>query len=196
MKYMEKLEELVKKRHGTVLSTDLDQQGIPRTYLQQMVKMGKLEKVDHGTYVAVDAIEDEMYTIQTKYSKIIFSHETALFLHGLSDRTPFEYAVTVPSGYKAVSRLKESCKIYYIRRELHDLGCTTMVSAFGNPIRVYDVERTICDIVRSRNRMDVQIFLQAIKEYFSSESNARKIIKYGKQFGIEEKIRTYMEVLS
>ena len=69
MNYLEKLEKLIQKQHGTVLSANLDQYEIPRTYLQMMVAEGKLERVDRGVYVSSDSIEDEMYSMQTKYPK-------------------------------------------------------------------------------------------------------------------------------
>ncbi len=102
--YLEKIEELIKQQHGTILSSDLDEYGIPRNYLQRFIIEGKLERCDRGVYVAIDAIEDEMFAMQKKYSKLIYSHETALFMHNLSERTPFEYSATVPSGYKVVSK--------------------------------------------------------------------------------------------
>src|SRR6056297_337147 len=150
MNYMERLEELIQKHNGTILSADLDMHGIPRIYLKMMLEDGMIERVKRGVYVSVDAIEDEMYSMQTRYSKIIYSHETALFLHGLTDRTPFEYSATVASGYKVVENLSEKFKIYYIKTDMHELGVETVKSSFGNPIRVYNVERTICDLIRSR----------------------------------------------
>ena len=74
MNYQDKLEKLVEKHNGTILSSDIDENKIPRIYLQKMVAEGKLEKADRGVYVSIDSIEDEMYSLQTKYSKIIYSH--------------------------------------------------------------------------------------------------------------------------
>ena len=151
MNYYKKLNELIKQQNGTVLSADVDRLKIPRTYLAIMVSEGKLERVDTGVYVATDSVEDEMYAMQGKYPKLIYSHEASLFLHGLSDRTPFEYTVTVPSGYKVVDRISERFKVYYIKKEFHLLGATKVKTSFGNAIKVYNVERTICDIIRSKN---------------------------------------------
>lgn len=191
-----KLEELIQKQNGTILSSDLDQYEIPRTYLQMMVAEGKLEKMDRGIYVAADALEDEMYALQAKYPKLVYSHETALFFHGLTDRTPFEYTATVPSGYKTVSKLKDRCKVYYIKSELHELGIVTIKSTFDNPLRVYNVERTICDIVRSRNRIDIQIFNDALKRFVKLKSvDYSLLLDYSKQLKIDSVLKVYLEVL-
>lgn len=196
MNYLEKLEKLIQKQHGTVLSADLDQYEIPRTYLQMMVAEGKLERVDRGVYVSTNAIEDEMYFMQAKYPKLIYSHETALYLHGLSDRTPFEYSATVPSGYKVVRSLAERFKIYYIKMELHELGVETVQSSHGNPIKTYNIERTICDLIRSRSRIDVQILNDALKRFVKLKSADHSILMdYARKLKIETVLKSYMEVL-
>ena len=196
MNYLEKLEKLIQKQHGTVLSADLDLYEIPRTYLQMMVAEGKLERVDRGVYVSIDAIEDEMYAMQTKYPKLIYSHETALYLHGLSDRTPFEYSASVPSGYKVVGSVADRFKIYYIKKELHELGLETMKSSHGNPIRAYDVERTVCDLIRSRSRIDVQILNDALKRFVKLKSADHSILlEYARKLKVEAILKSYLEVL-
>ena len=196
MKKKQKLAELIQKKHGTVLSADLDQYEIPRAYLQMMVAEGNLERIDRGVYVSVDSIEDEMYAMQTKYVKLIYSHETALYLHSLSDRTPFEYTATVPSGYKAVENVSNRFKIYYIKKELYELGVETIVNTHGNPIRIYNIERTICDLLRSRNRIDIQITNEALRRFVKLKSVDYSILyDYAKKLKIENILNKYLEVL-
>lgn len=196
MNYTERLKKLIKQQNGTILSADLDYHGIPRVYLQKMVSEGKIVKMDRGVYVSVDAIEDEMYALQKKYPKLIYSHETALYVHGLSDRTPFEYSASVPSGYKVVSNISERCKIYYIKKELHGLGVSTHETSFGNPIQVYNLERTICDIIRSRNRMDDQIFNSALRKFVQVQSTDYSLLmEYARALKLESVVTRYLEVL-
>ncbi|WP_058953108.1 type IV toxin-antitoxin system AbiEi family antitoxin domain-containing protein [Clostridium tyrobutyricum] len=196
MNYLKKLENLIEQRNGTLFTSDLVHLNIPRTYLSKLVSMGKLERVSRGVYVLSGEIEDEMYYMQIKYPKLIYSHETALFIHGLSDRTPFEYSVTVPSSYKVVKSISENNKIYYIKNELHSLGVTTAKTSFRNNIRLYNVERTICDIVRSRNRVDIQILNEALKRYIKLKSADFTLLgEYAKKFHIDKIMKKYMEVL-
>lgn len=196
MNYLEKIEELIKQQKGTVLSADLDKYGIPRRYLQRMVLEGKLERIERGIYIAVDAIEDEMFAMQKKYSKLIYSHETALFIYGLSDRTPFEYSATVPSGYKIVSNVADRFKIYYIKKEFHSLGIKTVDNSFGNQIRVYNIERTICDIIKSRSRVDIQILNEALRRYVKIKSSDYSLLMdYAKKLKIETILKKYLEVI-
>jgi predicted transcriptional regulator of viral defense system len=196
MNYLEKIEELIKQQNGTILSADLDEYGIPRKYLQRLIFEGKLERCDRGVYVAVDAIEDEMFAMQKKYSKLIYSHETVLFMHDLSDRTPFEYSATVPSGYKVVSNVVDRFKIYYVKKELHELGVVLVKSSFGNQIRAYNIERTICDIIKSKSRVDIQILNEALRRYVKIKSSDYSLlIDYAKKLNIETVLKNYLEVI-
>ena len=196
MNYLEKIEELIKQQNGTILSADFDKYDIPRKYLQKLINEGRIERSNRGIYVAVDAIEDEMFAMQKKYSKVIYSHETALFVHNLSDRTPFEYSATVPSGYKVVSNIADRFKIYYIKKELHELGVVSVESSFGNQIRVYNIERTICDIIKSRSRVDIQILNEALRRYVKIKSSDYSLLMdYAKKLNIETVLKNYMEVI-
>jgi predicted transcriptional regulator of viral defense system len=194
--YLEKLKKLIQEQHGTILSADLDRNEIPRVYLRMMIDEGQLEKVGHGVYVSVDSIEDEMYSMQTKYPKLIYSHETALYLHGLSDRTPFEYSASVPSGYKVVGTVADRFKIYYVKKELHEQGVETVKSAHGNPIRTYILERTICDLIRSRSRIDVQILNDALKRFVKLKSADYSILMdQAKKLKVDTVLKNYLEAL-
>ena len=71
-----------------------------------------------------------------------------------------------------------------------------MESPFGIKIKVYDVERTICDIIKNKNKIDAEIFSNALKDYAKSKSkNLSKLAKYARKMNIEKKVSKYMEVL-
>ena len=83
------------------------------------------------------------------------------------------------------------------KKDLYELGKIEIKSPQGNFIPVYDIDRTICDIIIDREKIDKQIFTEAIKRYFKSPNkNLRLLIKYSRLFKIEDEIRKYMEVLS
>ncbi|MCB2289839.1 type IV toxin-antitoxin system AbiEi family antitoxin domain-containing protein [Clostridium sp. CS001] len=196
MDYLNRLESLIKQNNGILFTADLVRLNIPRTYLSKLVSLGKLERVSRGVYILPGEIEDEMYYMQIKYPKLIYSHETALFIHGISDRTPFEYSATVPSNYKVVKNISENNKVYYIKSELHSLGITAAKTSFGNDIKLYNIERTICDIIRSRNKIDIQILNDALKRYIKLKSTDFNLLgEYAKKFHVDKIIKKYMEVL-
>lgn len=196
MPYISQIEDILEEQKGSLLSSDLDESGIPRTYLSMMIDSGRLERVGSGMYVAANMVTDEMYLLQRKYPKLIYSHETALYLHDLSDRTPFEYSVTVPSGYRVTANMKEMTKLYYIKSELHQLGLAEKSTTMGNSVMTYNIERTICDVIRSRNRIDSQIFSQAIQVLSKAKSlDYNLLIQYSREFRVEKLLNSYLEVL-
>ncbi len=192
------IKDIAELSDGIITTKQVEDSGLNRTVLKSYVDEGLLVKESQGIYSLTDTIADEYKLIQIRSNKTIFSYGTALYLLGMSDRVPHIIDVTVPQGYN-VSRIKKdypSTRFHYVKKELWDLGITSIKSPMGATVRVYDIERCICDLIRDKKNMDMQLFIQALKEYFKTGSNTRKILKYGKQFGVEEKIRTYMEVLS
>jgi len=137
-----------------------------------------------------------MMILQLKKRKIIYSHETALFLHDLTDRDPIQYVVTVPYGYNT-SRLKdEGLIVHSVKKELYLLGKITKKTSFNHEVITYDVERTICDILRDRNNQDPYVVNEAIKRYLHrKEKNLNKLMKYAKLLRIEKVLRPYLEVI-
>ena len=156
----------IAKTHGGIIETKIAaEHGISKAMLYKLCKEEKLHRIVKGQYILPDDMQDELLSISLRSENIIFSHETALFLHGISDRIPFEHTVTAPSGCIPSASIKSECKVYYIKPELFDLGKTSLRTPSGNFVPVYDLERTICDCIRSRNKMGTETFLAALKLY-------------------------------
>ena len=194
--YLAKIEEIIEKQHGMLFSSNLTEHNIPRVYIKAFLDKGLIERVSRGVYVSTLQLEDEMFMLQKKYPKLIYSHETALYLHGLSDRTPLKFSMTVPSSYKVVDTISNKYKIYFIKKEYIDLGVKNGLSSMGNPVRVYNIERTICDCVRSRNRIDKEILSNALQRYVQlPNSDITLLLDYARKLRVESIIRMYLEVL-
>jgi len=193
---IEKIRTIVKDQNGLLLTSDLSQLGIPRTYLSILEKKGEVQRISRGVYSAGGIIVDEMVAIQARYKGAIFSHETAAYLLDLTDRTPLFYSVTVPSGYNATSLKTMGMKVYFVNRELYRLGSIAVKSPHGNDIRSFNLERTICDVLRSRNQMDIQQVNEVLKRYMKKrEMDLDLLYQYARQFGIQKIVREYIEVL-
>ena len=196
MTYLDLINELIKEKNGIIFTKDITAKKIPRIYLADLVKKGILEHVSRGVYVDSNQIEDEMYYLQVLYPKLVYSHETALFVHGLTDQTPFNYSVTVPSGYQVMKRVSARMNIYYIKKSLYQEDQVKRLTSFGNEIILYSVERSICDAVRSRNRMDGQLVNEALKRLPSrNDIDIAKVMMIAKEMKVEKIVRRYLEVL-
>jgi len=143
-----------------------------------------------------DAWPDPLYVLQLRNKKIVFSHETALFLHGLSDREAAHPVVTVERGYNAKHLTAEGVIVHTVMEKWFNIGICETETNVGNPVKVYDKERCICDIVRGRKKMDPQVFQTAMRSYFSGrDKDIPKLMKFAEELGQEEAVRQYAEVL-
>ena len=137
-----------------------------------------------------------MYLLHLRCPQAVFSHDTALFLHDLTDREPLAYTVTVKSGYNPHRLKDDGVNVYRIKAELHSLGLSQTNTPFGNPVAVYDLERTVCDVVRSRSGMDAQILRDALRRYTGRrDRDLRRLMRYAGAFHVENILRRYLEVL-
>lgn len=149
-----------------------------------------------GIYILPHEIADKMYIVQLRRPKIIYSHETALFLHELTDCDPINYMVTTPTGYNPTRLREEGFTVFTIKRELHEVGVTKHTTMFGNTVILYDMERTICDCLRSRNSLDIAVVTDAIKRYvIRKDKNLNKLMQMAEIFKVTKLLRNYMEVL-
>lgn len=196
MKYKERLEKLIIEKNGLITTKEVEEAGIPRWNLRSLIDKNKLSRISRGVYLSEEAFNDEMYIIQARSKKIIFSHETSLYLHELTDRDPLEFSITVPRGYNSFTLKEQGLKIYSVKKDLHLIGVMQMKTIYGRDILVYDKERTICDILKNRNNMDVGILNEAIKRYVKNEEkNIPLLNRYAKMLGIQNIVRQYMEIL-
>lgn len=196
MNYQRKLRDIIEENNGLILTKSVVESGIPRQYLSNFVKEGLLERIAHGVYISPSSFEDEMYILQSINNRAIFSHETSLYLHDLTDRDPINLSVTVPSGYNASKLKEDGLDVYFIKKELYDLGIMGSKTVYGRPIFIYNKERTICDIVRSRSSIDISILNEGLKRYVEDkEKNIPLLMRYAKQMNIQTILRRYMEVL-
>ncbi len=180
---------------GTITAERVTAAGLHRSILQELVGNGELYRFGRGLYVRNNAWEDDFYLLQRKYGRGIYSHDTALYLLGYSDRTPARYTMTFPKGYNSSYLKQESVNIKRVVLENYSFGVIELQSPCGNPIRVYDLERTLCDILRGSSS-DIQIVGTAMKKYAASkEKDIHKLMQYAEQLRVKPKVLRYMEVL-
>jgi predicted transcriptional regulator of viral defense system len=191
-----RLEALIQEKNGYITTQDAESKGIHREYLSLFVEEERLVRTAPGVYQLPSAWDDAMFNLQQKRKSMIFSHETALFMHGLSDREPFIYSVTLPTGYNTTQLNHNNLKTFTIKRDLLELGITSAKTTYGNTIVVYDIERTICDMLRSRNRVDKQVLSEGLKRYINNPTkDLNKLVKYAQSLGMYSVLKRYLELI-
>ena len=193
---IEIIESIMKMNNGYVTSKELSNLGIHRMYLNIMKEKGMIEKVGNGIYIDSSKIEDSYFVFGLELPNIIYSHMTALYFHGLSIKAPNDkYDITVPNNY--FNYKIKNHNVFYVDKDIYELGLIQIDTPMGNKVKAYDMERCICDIIRSKNRMDFNLVKSCVKKYIKrKDKDLVKLYLYAEKFGIKKVVMNYIDLLS
>ena len=192
---IELIQNIMKVNNGYVTSKILTDLGISREYLRIMINKNMIEKVGTGIYVDKSKMEDSFYTFSLELPNVIFSHMTALYFYGIAPKAPYnEYDISVKKKYYNY-KIKEH-NVFYVDEDIIDIGLTTAKTPNGNMVKSYDIERCICDIIRSINRMDIDLVKRSVKEYLKRrDKDLVKLSLYAEKMGIKNKVMDFVGML-
>ena len=192
---IKKIMEQMNKNNGYITSKEVTNLGIHRMYLNIMKKSNLIEKVGNGIYIDTSKIEDEYFIFYKELPNIVFSHMTALYFWNLSIKAPTdEYDITVKYNYFNYKMRKHN--VFYVSDSFYNLGVTEVETPLGNKVKAYDIERCICDIIRSKNRMDIEHVKYSIKEYLKrKDKDLIKLSFYAEKMGIKEEVMGFVVMM-
>lgn len=192
----EEIIRMAKENNGTVTTAMVVAAGFSRGNIKYLVDKGMIEKSARGVYILPEVWEDELFNLQNRFKRGIYSHETALFLWDLTDRTPNWYHMTFPVNYNLTKPKQENIRCVQCKEALYDWGIAEVTTPGGNIVRAYSVERTLCDILRPHSHVDIHIVTEAFKRYAASaDKNIPIMSEYAKSLKVEKRLRAYLEVL-
>lgn len=191
------MDEILSYMNNGVLNLkSLKEVNLSRQSIYNFIKRNNMEKVGPGIYISKETLEDEAYVLSLRCPKGVVSHDDALYYYGLVDREPMIHNITMYSGYNPTTLTRAGYKVYTVKRELLDLGKETVINQFGHEIPMYDLERTVCDLVRNRSNFEIQDFNAALKSYVKrKDKDLNRLMFYAKTFRLEKIIKQYMEIL-
>ena len=193
MKKIEILKKYIENNNGILLASDVRKLNIHKQYIKILCDEKYITKLGKGVYAKTEKNINNFFLVQQRYKTGIFSHNTALYFYHLTDRTPLKYDLTFKNNIRINN---EIIVPHYIKKDKYEIGKTDMKIQDRTTINIYDMERTIIDIVRDRNKIDLQVFNKAMKEYMKrKDKNLIKLSKYAKEFKMENILKKYMEVL-
>ncbi|MBQ2937423.1 MAG: hypothetical protein IJE05_00830 [Clostridia bacterium] len=198
MKNYEKIVNFVNKKNNVITIDDFKKAKIGFYYINKLIEDNYISRIGKGIYGRTDSFEDEYFIIQNRYKNAIFSYNTALFFLNKTDVTPNIIDITIPNDYNVSTINTKQIRVHYSNRENIELGVIKIKSPFGNAIKAYNLERTICDIVKNENKcgLDIEQRNKIIKNAFANNDiDGTTIIQYAKKLKCERKIRTIMEVM-
>ena len=182
----------MKANNGYVTSKQVTELGIHRMYLNMMVEEGLIDRVKKGIYLDKDFIEDIFYTFQLKYPKTIFSRFTALYFYNLTEIYPSTFDITVNENYHTED-LNVNHNVVKCKKDNLNLGLTQIITSLGNKINIYDRERCICDIIRFKNRLDLEQVKKSVKMYVKDNNkDLNKLSEYSKKLNIYNEVMEFI----
>ena len=112
----------------------------------------------------------------------------ALYFYDLTEEFPHNYTITVPRGYH-VAELNKKCNVFYVPNDFYELGLIEAKTPSGNIVKAYDIEKCICDIIKDKERMDLEQVKKVIKKYLERpDRDIAKLQEYAKKMNINNKV--------
>ena len=196
MSASEKAITLLTQSDGYISSSEARTRGVSNKTLQRLAKRGLLVRLAQGLYADPEVFPDRFRIAQYRCPKGVFSHETALFLHGFSDRDPFKLTMTIPSGWNTPLLKDDEMRFFYCRPQLANLGVCEVEIQPGIRVRAYDIERSICDCIKAIDKLDRDLVLTALKQYAAGAArNNAKLLGYADALKMRDTMFRYLEVL-
>ena len=187
---------LLENNKGYLTAKTARENGVRNYTLQRMAAKGLIERAAHGLYVGPDILPDPFFVAQYRCPRGVFSHETALFLHDLSDRDPLKLMMTIPAGWNSKMMQSDNIVFFYNAPEKLELGICETETPYGLRVTAFDIERTLCDCLKYADKLDRDLVITALKRYAKNKSrNSAKLLKYASVFKIRDTVYRYLEVL-
>lgn len=188
----------MKENNGILKTSMLKFYNISSKNVQKMAKNDEIERIEKGLYLHPDFLKDEYYILSYRVPKGIFSHESSLYLHKLSDENPVFFTLTIPSGWNSpLLKDKENYTFFYLKKELWELGQEKIKTPYGNEVVVYSKERTLAEMISKMDRMDRNLVLHALKIGLKDNLlDYALLLHYAEYFKSRDRMRTYLEVIT
>lgn len=165
--------------------------------IQQLLQEGLIEKVRRGYYHWIDDFDgSEVVIINRLFPDAVLCMDTALFYYKYSDRNPHEWNIAIS---KNASRQRLRIDYPFIRAYRLEPALLSIGETRGEidsvEVRIYDRDRTICDVLRNMNKMDKEIFNKAIQNYVKDpKKNIHNLMEYAKELRVQKRVKDLIGV--
>lgn len=195
MDYRKQIEQYLEKSGGIITASYCRSNKIPTIYLSRLVREGYLQRAAEGLYISEEGMYDDYYYFQYRFRKAVFSYETALHLLGVTDKIPEDMDVTVYYSYK-FNQVPTTVNIHYVNKGIHGLGVVEARTMFNNPVRVNSYERTLCDFIAHKDKMDSEVYVKLIRSYSKYEKrDIHALYEIATRMGLDREVKELMEMV-
>ena len=192
-----KILEIFHQQSGYARTRDIIQKGIHHLHLRELQEDGTIIKVKHGLFsLTENSHYSSLFESQLLIPDVIICLGTALSFYNFTTWDPPETHIAIPKSRKVTLPEYPPVKLFYFSGEFYKMGIITEKLETDKTIKIYDREKTICDVIRYRNKIGIDIMKEALGEYIKSrDKNLNKLNSYAKNLKISSVLRQYLEVL-
>ena len=190
------MKDKINREKGIVYRTkDFNDQGISNYLIGKMIEQGQLIKVTHGIYALDDFKLMQITDINVIIENGVISLLSAAIYYELMDGTKAKCTITLDRNQKP-PRIPYDMFVYiYTTSSLYDVGLN-IIDVNGRQVKIYDLERTVCDILKHRNKYDKQLVNKIVFNYLQRDDcDIDKLIAYSKKLRIYNVVKQYLEIL-
>lgn len=193
---IDKMKNEFEKQGGILKTSELSDLGLSSRQIKKLLDEEIIIKIKHGYYEFSGSIPREEIVIARLFPNAVIFLESALMHYEYTDRIPSAWQIAVnknseKSQYKMDNFFVEP---YYLEPKFIEVGVNRIILE-GITIKIYDRDRTICDVLRYEKKIEKEVFSNAIQRYIKDhKKNIRKLFEYADVFNIKNKVQTYVGV--
>lgn len=174
---------------------ELNEQGITNYKISKLVNEGVLVKVYQGVYALGDVNTIEIRDINVIVENGVVSLKSAAYYYKLLDGDEGKIEITLNRDQKPPKLPYDFFSYYYTTSKFYEIGLN-VIDQDGRTLKIYDIERTVCDIIRHRSKYDSYIVREVIDNYLKNENrDIDKLLDYASQLRVRSIVENYLEIL-
>ncbi|MBK8652415.1 MAG: type IV toxin-antitoxin system AbiEi family antitoxin domain-containing protein [Haliscomenobacter sp.] len=195
MKNLSNIAQLFERNSGIIGVKTLLENGVPYYHIKGLLADGVIVRLRRGVYKWAAKETDEMAEVARIVPKGVFCLLSAAFYFRLTTTVPGRHHLAIPDDRKVVLPDYPPIQLYFWNETPYSLGVAT-AELTGGSIKIYDLEKTVCDIIRHRNKIGFEVLKEILKNYLDrKDRNLNRLHFYAKQLNIFNKVDEFLNIL-
>lgn len=185
----------MKERNTYLSSASVKKQGRTAYYkMLESAKQGELIQVRRGVYANIDQLSGNMIDINAVVPEGILCVWSAWSIHQLTTSMPQAFHIAIKRGRKVSIPSFPRIEVHHYTEDLLKIGVISMIID-GFNIRLYDVERCVCDAIKFRNKVGIDVCSEIINNYLERPGrNLSKLMDYARKLRVGKILEQYLQV--
>lgn len=195
MEKYKRINKLFKSGGGVLTTGELNEAEVSYYFIKKLLQNGQIERIKQGVYRWTEGIEDEWVEAKKIVPQGVFCLFSAALSHDLSTFVPSAYHLAIPWKDKVTLPEYPPIRLYFWKDNQYNLGKFNYKKDTVD-VAMYDLEKTVCDFVKFRRKVGLDITKEVIRNYLSrKDRNLNKLMAYSRQLKISSVVERYIEVL-